>query len=91
MSTSSSLIPMADRTKTDQLRIFSLARRHDASRSQNIVNDVPQYMRLPPAYVPYVLRVSLEAGTPASKNGVFKTNFPLDGGRFEREHFCERK
>ncbi|KAI0078663.1 glycoside hydrolase family 13 protein [Panus rudis PR-1116 ss-1] len=49
------------------------------------------YMRLPPAYKPYVLRVSLEAGTPAAKNGVFKTNFPLDGGRFSRDRFCERK
>lgn len=47
-------------------------------------------MRLPPAYVPYILRVSLEAGTPASKNGVFKTNFPLDGGRFQRDTFVER-
>ncbi|CAL1714662.1 unnamed protein product [Somion occarium] len=49
------------------------------------------YMRLPPAYKPYVLRVSIEAGTPAAKNGVFKTNFPLDGGRFSRDHFPERK
>ncbi|EJF64264.1 glycoside hydrolase family 13 protein [Dichomitus squalens LYAD-421 SS1] len=48
-------------------------------------------MRLPPAYTPYVLRVSLDAGTPASRNGVFKTNFPLDGGRFERDRFAERK
>ncbi|KAF7796344.1 hypothetical protein EIP86_007521 [Pleurotus ostreatoroseus] len=49
------------------------------------------YMRLPPAYVPYIVRVSLDAGTPASKNGVFKTNFPLDGGRFDRHQFAERK
>ena len=48
-------------------------------------------MRLPPAYKPYILRVTLEAGTPASKNGVFKTNFPLEGGRFARDHFVERK
>lgn len=48
-------------------------------------------MRLPPAYIPYVLRVTLDAGTPASRNGVFKTNFPLDGGRFERDRFAERK
>ena len=50
-----------------------------------------QYIRLPPAYVPYVLRVSLDAGIPASKNGVFKTNFPLDGGKFGRDRFAERK
>lgn len=50
-----------------------------------------QYIRLPPAYTPYILRVSLEAGTPASRNGVFKTNFPLEGGRFDRNNFCEKK
>ncbi|EIW79274.1 glycoside hydrolase family 13 protein [Coniophora puteana RWD-64-598 SS2] len=49
------------------------------------------YIRLPPAYVPYILRVSLDAGTPASRNGLFKTNFPLDGGAFGRDKFCERK
>ncbi|KAH9935947.1 glycoside hydrolase family 13 protein [Epithele typhae] len=48
-------------------------------------------MRLPPAYTPYVVRVSLDAGTPASKNGVFKTNFPLEGGTFDRDTFVERK
>ncbi|OBZ74017.1 Glycogen debranching enzyme [Grifola frondosa] len=54
-------------------------------------NKDTSYVRLPPAYTPYVLRVSLEAGTPASKNGVFKTNFPLDGGRFSRDRLAERK
>lgn len=49
------------------------------------------YVRLPPATTPYVLRVTIEAGTPASKNGVFKTNFPLDGGAFSRDRFTERK
>ncbi|KIY52794.1 glycoside hydrolase family 13 protein [Fistulina hepatica ATCC 64428] len=49
------------------------------------------YIRLPPAYIPYVLRVSIEAGMPPSKNGVFKTNFPLDGGKFQRDRFTERK
>ncbi|KAI3619877.1 glycogen debranching enzyme [Moniliophthora roreri] len=48
------------------------------------------YIRLPPAYRPYILRVSIDAGTPASKNGVFKTNFPLDGGQFKRDHFTTR-
>lgn len=52
---------------------------------------IAQYIRLPPAYVPYILRVSLDAGTPASKNGVFKTNFPLDGGVFGRHKFVERE
>ncbi|KAG6836985.1 hypothetical protein H0H93_016689 [Arthromyces matolae] len=49
------------------------------------------YIRLPPAYVPYILRVSIDAGTPAARNGVFKTNFPLDGGVFGRDRFAERK
>ncbi|KAF8308227.1 glycoside hydrolase family 13 protein [Clavulina sp. PMI_390] len=48
------------------------------------------YIRLPPPYVPYVLRVSIEAGSPASKKGVFKTNFPLDGGVFDRDRIQER-
>ncbi|CCO28440.1 4-alpha-glucanotransferase [Rhizoctonia solani AG-1 IB] len=49
------------------------------------------YTRLPPAYKPYILRVTIDAGSPASRNGVFKTNFPLDGGKFSRDHFVERK
>ncbi|KAF9499398.1 glycoside hydrolase family 13 protein [Pleurotus eryngii] len=49
------------------------------------------YIRLPPAYTPYILRVSIDAGTPASKNGVFKTNFPLNGGKFSRDRFAEKK
>ncbi|KAF8636427.1 hypothetical protein AX17_003609 [Amanita inopinata Kibby_2008] len=49
------------------------------------------YIRLPPAYTPFILRVTLDAGTPASKNGIFKTNFPLDGGAFFRENFAERR
>lgn len=49
-----------------------------------------QYIRLPPPRVPYVLRVSIDAGSPATKNGVFKTNFPLDGGVFDRDKIQER-
>ena len=41
--------------------------------------------------MPYVLRVSLDAGTPACRNGVFKTNFPIDGGQFDRHRFAERR
>lgn len=41
--------------------------------------------------MPYILRVSIDAGTPAAKNGVFKTNFPLDGGKFGRDKFAQRK
>ncbi|KAG6844634.1 hypothetical protein H0H87_005291 [Tephrocybe sp. NHM501043] len=49
------------------------------------------YIRLPPAYVPYILRVAIDAGTPAARNGIFKTNFPLDGGAFGRDRFAERR
>ncbi|KAF9525972.1 glycoside hydrolase family 13 protein [Crepidotus variabilis] len=48
------------------------------------------YIRLPPAYTPYILRVSIQAGSPAAKNGVFRTNFPLDGGAFGRDKFTKR-
>ncbi|EJD52078.1 hypothetical protein AURDEDRAFT_120639 [Auricularia subglabra TFB-10046 SS5] len=49
------------------------------------------YIRLPPPYRPYILRVTLQSGTPATRNGVLKSNFPLDGGKFERSKFVERK
>ncbi|KAF8631846.1 hypothetical protein AX15_002119 [Amanita polypyramis BW_CC] len=54
-------------------------------------NKSRSYIRLPPAYTPFILRVSLDAGTPASRNGIFKTNFPLDGGVFSRDKITERK
>lgn len=50
-----------------------------------------QYVRLPPAYVPYILRMTLDAGTPASRRAILKTNFPLNGGLFSRDKFVERK
>jgi glycogen debranching enzyme len=50
-----------------------------------------QYIRLPPPVVPYVLRISLNAGSLASKAGVLLTNFPLDGSAFDREKFHQRK
>ncbi|KAG9018392.1 hypothetical protein FRB93_000095 [Tulasnella sp. JGI-2019a] len=48
------------------------------------------YTRLPPPYRPYILRVTLDAGTPPCKNGTFFTNFPLDGGKFDRAKFVQR-
>ncbi|THH18461.1 hypothetical protein EW146_g2524, partial [Bondarzewia mesenterica] len=68
------------------VRVYELALEADGGPSKDIA-----YIRLPPATTPYILRVSLDAGTPASKNGVFKTNFPLEGGKFDRDNFCERK
>ncbi|KAI9458217.1 glycoside hydrolase family 13 protein [Lactarius psammicola] len=68
------------------IRVYELPLEPDGGPSKS-----REYIRLPPADVPYILRVSLEAGTPASRNGVFKTNFPLDGGVFDRNKFAERK
>ncbi|KAI9440605.1 glycoside hydrolase family 13 protein [Lactarius indigo] len=68
------------------VRVYELPLEPDGGPSKS-----REYIRLPLADVPYILRVSLEAGTPASRNGVFKTNFPLDGGVFDRNRFAERK
>ncbi|KAI0033651.1 glycoside hydrolase family 13 protein [Vararia minispora EC-137] len=68
------------------IRVWELTLEPDGGPSKD-----KEYIRLPPAVVPYILRVSIDAGTPASRNGVFKTNFPLDGGAFDRNHFCERE
>jgi glycogen debranching enzyme len=38
-----------------------------------------------------VLRLSLHPGTTCTKNGVLKSDFPMDGGVFERRHWKERK
>ncbi|KAF8159702.1 glycoside hydrolase family 13 protein [Crassisporium funariophilum] len=68
------------------VRVYELRLDADGGPSKEL-----SYIRLPPAYSPYILRVSLQAGTPAAKNGVFKTNFPLDGGVFGREKYTKRK
>ncbi|GAA5827939.1 hypothetical protein JCM11251_005656 [Rhodosporidiobolus azoricus] len=46
-------------------------------------------LRLPPPTKPYVLRITIDAGTAASREGVLRTNFPLHGGEFEREKYSE--
>ncbi|TDL23784.1 glycoside hydrolase family 13 protein [Rickenella mellea] len=68
------------------IQVYELRLHPDGGPSKEL-----SYIRLPPPCIPYVLRVSLEAGTAASKNGVFKTNFPIDGGEFGRFRFAERK
>ncbi|KIJ55238.1 glycoside hydrolase family 133 protein [Sphaerobolus stellatus SS14] len=54
-------------------------------------NKARSYISLPPPIRPYILRMTLDAGTPASRNAVLKTNFPLDGGSFLRDKFVEKK
>ncbi|ORY30247.1 putative glycogen debranching enzyme [Naematelia encephala] len=49
------------------------------------------YIRLPPPTRPYVLRLSLHPGTPVTRAGVLKSDFPMDGGAFERGVWKERK
>ncbi|EGN96521.1 glycoside hydrolase family 13 protein [Serpula lacrymans var. lacrymans S7.3] len=97
----SSSSPLTPKTPADEGKEFFLRERHEGEQPIRVYelrldpdggpNKDRSYIRLPPAYVPYILRVSLDAGMPASKNGVFKTNFPLDGGAFGRDKFCERK
>lgn len=53
-----------------------------------MTHPAPQLLRLPPPTDPYVLRITVDAGTAASRNGVLRTNFPLEGGAFERETFA---
>ncbi|OCF33773.1 glycogen debranching enzyme [Kwoniella heveanensis BCC8398] len=49
------------------------------------------YIRLPPPVRPYVLRFSIRPGTNVTRNGVLKSDFPMDGGAFERGEFKERR
>ncbi|TXT04967.1 hypothetical protein VHUM_03787 [Vanrija humicola] len=49
------------------------------------------YVRLPPPVKPYVLRFSIHAGTPCTRNAVLKSDFPMDGGVFERGVWSERE
>ncbi|KAL7419064.1 bifunctional 4-alpha-glucanotransferase/amylo-alpha-1,6-glucosidase [Cryptotrichosporon argae] len=48
------------------------------------------YIRLPPPIKPYVLRFSIHPGTACARNGVLKSDFPVDGGAFERAVWKER-
>ncbi|GAA5995706.1 hypothetical protein JCM11641_007270, partial [Rhodosporidiobolus odoratus] len=49
-----------------------------------------QLLRLPPPVKPYVLRITIDPGTAASRQGVLRTNFPLNPtDEFERDKFGE--
>ncbi|KAL4066019.1 glycoside hydrolase family 13 protein [Scleroderma citrinum] len=69
----------------EPIRVYELKLDQDGGPSKK-----HSYIRLPPPHTPYILRISLEAGTPASRNGIFKTDFPLDGGVFKRNRFAQR-
>ncbi|KIK99350.1 glycoside hydrolase family 13 protein [Paxillus rubicundulus Ve08.2h10] len=99
-ATYTDLAPTTPKTPADEGKDFFLSPRSEREQPIRVYelrldpdggpNKQRSYTRLPPAYTPYILRVSLDAGTPATKNGVFKTNFPLDGGAFERDKYAER-
>ncbi|BEJ13378.1 hypothetical protein CspHIS471_0305520 [Cutaneotrichosporon sp. HIS471] len=50
------------------------------------------YIRLPAPTTPYVLRFSIQPGTSMTRNGhgVLKSDFPMDGGAFQRGKFYSR-
>jgi len=50
-----------------------------------------QYIRLPAPSKPFVLRFSIHPGSRCAQNGVLKSDFPVDGGVFERGVWKERK
>lgn len=50
-----------------------------------------QYIRLPAPTKPYVLRFVIHAGSSCAQNGVLKSDFPIEGGVFERGVWKERK
>ncbi|GJJ11364.1 hypothetical protein Clacol_005596 [Clathrus columnatus] len=76
--------PVSD--SEEPIRVYELKLEPDGGPSKD-----KAYIRLPPVYTPYILRMTLEAGTPASRRAVLKTNFPLDGGLFNRNKLVERK
>jgi hypothetical protein len=91
--------------EVEEITVFELELEDDGSptKARSVSESVPkqvqykanlrlacQYIRLPPPVKPYYLRMSIQAGSLASKSGVLHTNFPLDGSAFEREKFHEK-
>ncbi|GAA6064028.1 hypothetical protein JCM10212_004260 [Sporobolomyces blumeae] len=69
-----------------QLVVYNVVLEDDGSPAQ-----AKTLLRLPPPVTPYVLRITIDAGTAASRNGILNTNFPLDGQPFERERWSRVK
>ncbi|GAA5939281.1 hypothetical protein JCM1841_004844 [Sporobolomyces salmonicolor] len=90
LSSASSTTPavnLAKATKPDsELVVYNVTLEDDGSPAP-----AKTLLRLPPPTAPYVLRITIDAGTAASRNGVLHTNFPLDGKPFEREKWCDVK
>ncbi|GAA5866533.1 hypothetical protein JCM1840_001348 [Sporobolomyces johnsonii] len=90
LSSASSTTPavnLAKATKPEtELIVYNVTLEDDGSPAP-----AKTLLRLPPPTTPYVLRITIDAGTAASRNGVLHTNFPLDGKPFEREKWCDVK
>ncbi|KPV77934.1 glycoside hydrolase family 13 protein [Rhodotorula graminis WP1] len=77
--------PPVDQVKKD-LVVYAVTLENDGSPAKG-----KTLLRLPPPTNPYVLRITVDAGTAASRNGVLQTNFPLNGGKFKRDQFASVK
>ncbi|KAK4052230.1 bifunctional 4-alpha-glucanotransferase/amylo-alpha-1,6-glucosidase [Microbotryomycetes sp. JL221] len=70
----------------DEIIVYSLQLQDNGSPNRD-----KTLVRLPPPVTSYILRIQLDAGTTASRNGVLYTNFPLDKSKYERARFIETK
>ncbi|EIW71077.1 hypothetical protein TREMEDRAFT_37541 [Tremella mesenterica DSM 1558] len=70
----------------EPVQVWELGLEDDGGPGEN-----KSYIRLPAPVRPYVLRLSLQPGTACTRNGVLKSDFPIDGGVFDRKSWSERK
>ncbi|CAH7670497.1 amylo-1,6-glucosidase [Phakopsora pachyrhizi] len=81
----SSLISPSDRqgsSMKEPVTVYELTLEDDGSPSKE-----KAYIRLPAPVDPYLLRISIAAGSSASKAGSLLTNFPSNEGTFERARY----
>ncbi|UZJ52793.1 hypothetical protein CBS101457_002113 [Exobasidium rhododendri] len=64
--------------------VYDLKLEQDGSPSKE-----KKYIRLPPPITPYILRLSLDAGSLASRHGVLFTNCPQGQEEFQRSKFWQ--
>ncbi|KDE06879.1 amylo-1,6-glucosidase [Microbotryum lychnidis-dioicae p1A1 Lamole] len=70
----------------ERLTVYAVTLEDDGSPSK-----AKTLLRLPPPAAPYILRIYIEAGTSASRNGSLYTNFPIDGSQYERTKLHQTK
>ncbi|BGP12177.1 hypothetical protein JCM10213_004743 [Rhodosporidiobolus nylandii] len=71
---------------SDEVTVYAVTLNDDGSPMEG-----KQLLRLPPPTKSYILRITIDPGTAASREGVLRTNFPLDGGEFARDKWAEIK